>query len=936
MLLDEVRLSLNLDKVGYKRKPDGDQTGGIQNRLGNGQRYDLTADELVAAIENGQTFKPGLLFGNEGNTWQSQQIIAVDVDNKDEDRKSPHLGERLPDIMIPDRAYEVLTEQYGIEPSIMYWTFSNTEDWPRFRILIIMDEPLTDKAEAKDLTLRVAGAINSLWPDNPEWRYTRARYCDTSIKDAARLLYGGRPGCVFHQSFETVAADALRALPVVEIQARTEDDTEGEDDTGNNRPRTSASPANTEMSEEYVREALDCLDPDMSYADWVRVGMALKSGGYSLDMWEDWSRGGRKYKRGDCAKRWKGFKTGGGTTMATLLYMAKQSGFEPSAAEKARFKARMRSTASEDFDTIDWDDEINVDWTPREEISTAASDGESVTSDTSSAGAAEEPPTSEAATKQNGESVTRSAEEPSTDEVTTEDGCVAYLRQAQAAILADVGFRQWLDKRNISPAAVKALGVGFDTARRALILPEDAHRYVAFDFVTGSMAYTGEPFVPGLHDLYDGREYVFVVSTLPDMLAMYEAGQACVCVENDAALKRLVEHLKAYETESVLLLAMGMSETRKALERRLKARLDREDVVSMPVNIYGGHGSPLTCLKKSRDGFLRSVENALREAAPRPDNIVAYLDSVMVEDLEQFKLAQERLTGFTNLDGHAHGIYSGLYVLAAITSLGKTTLAIQMADQLAAQGNDVVFFSLEQSRFEMVSKSLARLTAIDDKPTAVSSLSIRNGFTSRAVRKAHLTYRTMVGEHLSVVEGNFNCNTNYISEYVRRYQRRTGVTPIIFVDYLQILEPSPEDEKKSKREVIDLAVRGLKLMSRELNTPVIVISSVNRANYLLPFDFSSLKESGGIEYTADVVWGLQLACLDDPLFDQDGKLTEKRAMVNAAKEADRREIKFVCLKNRYGRSHYECNFWYYPANDLFMPAPDTTRSDVQRRLKRSK
>lgn len=954
MLLDDVRLSLNLDGDGFKRKPDNDETGRIQNRLGTAQRYDLTVDELVVAIENGQTFKPGLLFGRDGTTWQSQQVIAVDVDNKDEDRKSPHFGEMLPDVLTPDQAYDILID-HGIEPSIMYWTFSNTEAWPRYRILIILDEPLTDKAEARDLTCRVAGLLNSHWPDRDDYKYTRARYCDTVIKDAARLLYGGRPECVFHQSLESTSADALRALPKVEIQAQVEDYTEEEAATEVTRPKTTTSSVNTEMSEEYVREALGYIDPDVSYGDWVRVGMALKSGGYPLDMWEDWSRGGQKYKRGDCVKRWKGFKTGGGTTMASLVYMAKQAGFVPSDAEKARYKARNRSTAAADFDTIDWDDDISVDWTPMEETTSAEVTG------TTPAEAAEEPPTAGAAEASGGESVPQPTEEVTTEEgaaeentTSTEDSYVAYIRRVQAAIHTDA-VKSWLNRQGLGVDAVEALGVGYDAAwapqkelnsakargitpatRTALILPEDAHKYVAFDLKTGAMEYTGEPFIPGLHDLHEGREYVFVVSSLPNMLAMSEAGQASVCVEDDAALKRLVKHLKAHETESVLLLAMGKGDKREGLEKQLKANLDRLNVVNLPVNVYGGLGSPLAFLKKSREKYIKSIYSALLEAAPRPDSIIAYLDNVMVDDLAQFKLAQDRLTGFANLDEHAHGIYSGLYVLAAITSLGKTTLALQMADHLAAQGNDVVYFSLEQSRLEMVSKSLARLTAIDNKATAVSSLSIRNGFTSPAVRKAHLNYRTMVGDRLSIVEGNFNCNMGYISDYVRRYQQRTGVTPIVFVDYLQILEPSEDDERKSKREVIDLAVRGLKIMSRELNVPVIVISSVNRANYLLPFDFSSLKESGGIEYTADVVWGLQLACLDDPLFDKDGCLTEKRAMVNAAKDADRREIKFVCLKNRYGRSHYECNFYYYPANDLFMPAPDTTRSDVQRRLRRGK
>ena len=112
-----------------------------------------------------------------------------------------------------------------------------------------------------------------------------------------------------------------------------------------------------------------------------------------------------------------------------------------------------------------------------------------------------------------------------------------------------------------------------------------------------------------------------------------------------------------------------------------------------------------------------------------------------------------------------------------------------------------------------------------------------------------------------------------------------------------------------------------------------VISSVNRANYQQPIDFESLKESGGIEYSCDVVYGLQLRCLNDDLFSQEKKVKEKRDRIRDAKAANPREIELVCLKNRYGISSFSCNFDYYPANDLFTEAdrPETTQRPAAKR-----
>ena len=134
---------------------------------------------------------------------------------------------------------------------------------------------------------------------------------------------------------------------------------------------------------------------------------------------------------------------------------------------------------------------------------------------------------------------------------------------------------------------------------------------------------------------------------------------------------------------------------------------------------------------------------------------------------------------------------------------------------------------------------------------------------------------------------------------------------------MQILQPAETVQRQSTKEVIDNTITELKRISRDLDLTVFVVSSVNRTNYMQPIDFESLKESGGIEYTADVVWGLQLQCLNEELFTQDKKIKEKRARIKQAKAENPRKIELVCLKNRYGIANYSCYFEYYPAADLF-------------------
>ena len=305
-----------------------------------------------------------------------------------------------------------------------------------------------------------------------------------------------------------------------------------------------------------------------------------------------------------------------------------------------------------------------------------------------------------------------------------------------------------------------------------------------------------------------------------------------------------------------------------------------------------------------------------------------YMQTRLMDEAAALQSQAGRKTGFANLDEQAGAIYSGLYAIGGISSVGKTSFITQLADQMAAQGQHVLFFSMEQSRLEIASKSIARRTAIQARggDSTRTALQIRMGDWTTDVIEAFNAYIADTGERVNVIEGNFNCTVGYIRRYTADYMEANGgVRPCVFVDYLQVLQadvdPATGRRISDKRLAVDYNVTELKRMSRELDIPVFVVSSFNRGSYLAPVDFEAFKESGAVEYTSDVVWGLQLAAVNEDIFKTDeGKdKAKKRERIAEAKEAVPRDVQLVCIKNRYGRSRYSCRFTYYPQYDLFEP-----------------
>ena len=264
-------------------------------------------------------------------------------------------------------------------------------------------------------------------------------------------------------------------------------------------------------------------------------------------------------------------------------------------------------------------------------------------------------------------------------------------------------------------------------------------------------------------------------------------------------------------------------------------------------------------------------------------------------------------TGFDNLDKLLDGgLYPGLYTIGAISSLGKTTFILQIADTIAAAGKDVLYITLEQSAEELAAKSLSRLTAILHESDPGKRLTYRQ-ITSKTKRarlgpeqkngltEAVKTYKSGIGQHFFTLPGIGDIGVNQIKKQIEAHQKARNNTPVVFVDYAQILA-APAGERLTDKQVVDKNIVELKRMARDFNTPIVAVSSFNRENYAQRVSMAAFKESGAIEYTSDCIIGIQPQGLE--LGEK--KTAENQEKIEACRNSTTRHLEAIVLKNRQG------------------------------------
>ncbi|MFA6254607.1 MAG: replicative DNA helicase [Patescibacteria group bacterium] len=209
-------------------------------------------------------------------------------------------------------------------------------------------------------------------------------------------------------------------------------------------------------------------------------------------------------------------------------------------------------------------------------------------------------------------------------------------------------------------------------------------------------------------------------------------------------------------------------------------------------------------------------------------------------------------TYFTDLDNVLAGLQkSDLIILAARPSVGKTTLALDIARNVAIRAKEPVgIFSLEMSKEQLVDRLLCAEAGVDLWKMRTGKLSDQ-GENDDFSRINHAM--GVLSEAKIYIDDSANANVMEIRTKARRLQAEHGLG-LIIIDYLQLMEGRSNKENRVQ-EVSDIS-RNLKAIARELNIPVLALSQLSRGvesrDTHIP-RLADLRESGSIEQDADVV-----------------------------------------------------------------------------------
>jgi replicative DNA helicase len=259
---------------------------------------------------------------------------------------------------------------------------------------------------------------------------------------------------------------------------------------------------------------------------------------------------------------------------------------------------------------------------------------------------------------------------------------------------------------------------------------------------------------------------------------------------------------------------------------------------------------PEEILAGAEEILLKLGESRARAGLANADQIIKEYQGGINAFLDPSKRVKGISTGFFKLDEMTGGLHGGeLLILAARPSMGKTALALNIAQHVAVKLNQTVaVFSLEMSKESLLTRMVCASARVD-------SHRFRVGFLNQTERDRLQRAASELAAAPLYIDDTAGANLMDLHAQLRRLQQEQKTLGLVIVDYLQLM--SGRGRFENRNQEISTISRGMKLLAKELNVPMLVLSQLSRAPETRQGDhrpqLSDLRESGSIEQDADLV-----------------------------------------------------------------------------------
>lgn len=420
----------------------------------------------------------------------------------------------------------------------------------------------------------------------------------------------------------------------------------------------------------------------------------------------------------------------------------------------------------------------------------------------------------------------------------------------------------------------------------------------------------GKVSIFNITDLWNqDKEPVFICEGWADALSVYEVAGYAIATNSASNWRLVIEALQNKPTESPLIIAYDNDHAGNLGAAKLAAELETMGYKTTRLQLEANKDVN-EFLQHDRNGFTKAIEEAEKTAKNQQEKysdkyFINEIDGIL-SDLWTGKYNPIK-TGFLSVDRVLDGgLYPGLTVIGAESSIGKSTLVMNIGENLAQAGQDVLLFSLEMTKAQILARGISRQSfLLSGKKTGYSAGQIKKNEAGNLEREKE-AYKNNVAKNMIIFESYGGFTVEMIRDRVAEHIKRTNKTPVVIIDYLQMIS---DQERQTEMQQIDHSIEILKGMSAKYNAPVLCISSLNRASYGELVKMEAFKGSGKIEYTADFILGLSLSK------SRTGRL--EAAQLNEELQKQPREMLIQVLKGRDIENRKSAELLYYSKYNCF-------------------